>query len=363
MASTNSQITKKLLDPKKIKISSKVEQWAEDYHVGRFVLRGDNPLVKNSLWTRRERLCVTEGFGIIVRKKNPKKKDDLFLIGKLSDVEHDPLEENGTPYKKGTVKYLNRIGEEKQGAEDDLLDLDPEDYVIFGNNDKWEAELQGNKDLLDIMDANFKALVADLNRCLPRFAVKSRGEIDKKAGEEIKKMWNSYDEPIIYFTKGKENEDKWEAHDTEQWNPESRLSDYKIRDELVFSKYRRLNNIKHNTSKKEERHNSKEMDLVEDQFENPENSCLQERISFLAEFYDKFGGDSYILAFNFSDKDEIIFQTGDKFKEENTKESKKEQSSENQQTSTNEKAEEKKEEKQKETKENIRQEEKVLHKS
>lgn len=302
----------KLLKPEKVKISDKIEKWAKDQHTGRFVLKGDNPLVKNSLWIRSQRIAVEEGKGIIVRKKNPKKKDDLFLIGKLSDEKHDPLEENGTPFKKGTVKYLNRVNEEEQGAEDDLLDLDPEDYVVFGNNDKWEGELQGNKDLLDIMDANFKAMVADLNRCLPRFFVKSRAKItDKKIIKEVKDAWISYDEPVVFLSKG-ENEEKWEASDTEKWNPESRFADYKARDELLFSKYRRLNNIKHNTSKKEERHNSREMMIMEDQFENLENLCLQERISFLMEFYEKFHGNSYILVLD----NEEVFKIGDKFKEE-----------------------------------------------
>ncbi|CAJ0832357.1 2735_t:CDS:2 [Entrophospora sp. SA101] len=193
-------------------------------------------------------VSTTEGKGVIVRKPNKGGEGYLFLLGTLSDIEYDSLEENGTPYKKATVTYITRTGEEDFN-EDLLEENDPKDFVVFSNNDKWEPELQLNRTQLDYLDQIYKTMIVDLKRSLPH---------------------------------------------------------------LHYSVFRRLNGIKHNTAKKEERQNNPEIELNEDQFENPENIRLQERISFLTEFYEKFGGESYILELD----GKIVFQTGDKFKEE-----------------------------------------------
>ncbi|CAG8527596.1 28736_t:CDS:2 [Racocetra persica] len=148
------------IDLKRAKISDKLKIWAGDYHTGYFVLRGK---------------------GVVVRKPGPEKGRDLFLLGKLSEMEHDVLEESnpGVPLKKAK-----------------------------------------------------------------------------------------------------------------------------------FSLYRRLNGIRHNTSKKEERHNSREMMLVEDQFENPENIHLQERIQTIEECYEKFEGEKNNHYYELVVDGEVVFKLG-----------------------------------------------------
>src|SRR5687768_7203889 len=78
------------------------------------------------------------------------------------------------------------------------------------------------------------------------------------------------------------------------------------------------------------------MALVEDQFENTENIRLQERINFIVECYEKFGGESYILEVDNESVFQIIngkmiFRVGDKFIEQNIGEK---QNSQNQKSET-----------------------------
>jgi len=80
-----------------------------------------------------------------------------------------------------------------------------------------------------------------------------------------------------------------------------------------FGLWRRFNGIAYNTSKKEERHNVKEIEMVEEQFESFENIWQQETEYFLRQCYENFGGEEYDLN---KDK-ESVFRIGKLVDKEN----------------------------------------------
>lgn len=299
------------------KISDKIHKWSEDYHTGYFVLHGDNPLMKNSLWIRMQRVASDEGKGVVVRKDGPSNEKDRFLLGLLKDVEHDVLEESnpGVPLKKAKVSYIDREGNE-DFSEDLLDENEPEDYVIFGNNDKWEPNLQGNETQHKYLDCIYRAMIFDLECSRPHFVIKSRTSLGEEKKKTIRRMWEAYN-VVVFFSL--DDSQPIEPYNTDAWNPDSKFDKYERMWNLSFSLYRRLNGIRHNTSKKEERHNTKEMMLVEDQFENPENIRLQERIETIKECYEKFQGEKNGHWYELLVDGKVVFSIGVKPEETNQK--------------------------------------------
>lgn len=299
------QRSEKTLKPEKITISNKIRSWAEDYHVGRFVLEGHNPLMEKALWFRYNRVCVTEGKSIIVRKPNKIGKYDNFLVGKLDDIEHDILEDKGSPFLNAKVTYLNREFEE--AFDEELTKNKPEDYVIGGNNEKWTPEMQDNEDQYKVLDYIYRAGIADLIGSRSRFAIKSRKELKDSVRQKIQSEWDSWS-PVVFYSADDEAE---ALEGTLQLSPESRANNLKIKWDNEYSLFRRLNNIKHNTSKKEDRQNNPEIKLTEDQFENLENPCIQAKIEFLTECYKKFDGEKLGHYYKLIVDGKQVFEIGD----------------------------------------------------
>ena len=279
-------------------IKQNLREWVYEYQTGLFVLEGNNPINQNGLWPLGQSLLSRSGIFVFVRRAG-----DVFNLANVMNV---VANETGQ-VEKIVVNFVPRLGTSVSGASQEELTNESE-FVIALNTYSQKPDLSGTQDQINYIDAIFKAMVFDLECSRPRLFIKTHLYPTREQKERIQINVDAYN-MIVYTSLG--DGKPMELHD---WDPDSRIEKLKIAWDIQLNSFKEINAIRYNVSKTEntERQPVKEIELVQETFEPLENLKLQERINFIKECYEKFGGEEYTLKLH----GKVIFQTGDIFKDE-----------------------------------------------
>jgi hypothetical protein len=283
------------LNPARMTCKQGIETWGHNVLIGKFHLKGDNPITENGFWPLIQKVRSNEGWCAFV------KTGEVFQVASLLN-----LVTNGTGEVESiTVNYVNRWGgiskdSAKQNANSQTLS-NPKEFAILLNNMDRTANFDGSKKILDFMDAIYQASVFDTEASRTRMFIKTHFYPTDNQKRRIRENIDAFN-MIVYASLG-----DGKPMELVPWNVESKLPMLKQMWDWQFGLFRRFNGIAFNTSRKEEVHRVAEVELIEEQFESFENIWQQETEYFFRQCYEKFGGEEYNLV---KDK-ESVFRIGD----------------------------------------------------
>jgi hypothetical protein len=283
------------LNANRATIKQNLREWVYEYQTGLFILEGNNPINQNKLWPLGQSLLSRSGIFAFVRRAG-----DVFNLASVMNI----VANDTGQIESIVVNYIPRLGTSVSGASQEELTNESE-FVIALNTYSQKPDLSGTQDQINYIEAIFKAMVFDLECSRPRLFIKTHLYPTREQKERIQMNVDAYN-MIVYTSLG--DGKPMELHD---WDPQSRIEKLKMAWDTQMSLFKEVNGLRYNVSKTEntERQPVKEIELVQEAFEPLENLKLQERVNFIKECYEKFGGEEYTLKLH----GKVVFQIGDNF--------------------------------------------------
>jgi len=156
------------INPERMTCKEAIREWGHNVLIGKFHLKGNNPITENGLWPLIQKVRSEQGWCVLV------KAAEVFKVASLVN-----LATNGTgEIESITINYVNRWGgisaeSVKQNDTSETL-TNPKEFAILLNNMDRTPNFTNSEKILDFMDNIYQAGAFDMEASRTRMFIETR---------------------------------------------------------------------------------------------------------------------------------------------------------------------------------------------